>query len=152
MPKSIYYDENGNEQILSSSPSALSGLLDTDITTPTANQVLAYDGDNWVNSDATAVTFTAESGYSISSISACCLNKLVVGNVNISSASFTSGSWVKIGKLSKAPTAMVRVTALNITNGSFFGMVRIETDGTVYFYPTLTATLGVGFSFAYMAT
>ena len=43
MPKSIYYDENGNEQILSSSPSALSGLLDTDITTPTANQVLAYD-------------------------------------------------------------------------------------------------------------
>lgn len=51
MPKSIYYDENGNEQILSSSPSALSGLLDTDITTPQANQVLAYDGDNWVNSD-----------------------------------------------------------------------------------------------------
>lgn len=52
MAKSIYIDENGNEQILSSSPSALSGLLDTDITTPTANQVLAYDGDNWVNSSA----------------------------------------------------------------------------------------------------
>lgn len=31
MPKSIYYDENGNEQILSSSPSALTGLQDTDI-------------------------------------------------------------------------------------------------------------------------
>lgn len=52
MPKSIYYDENGNEQILSSSPSALSGLLDTDITTPTANQVLAYDNNGKVvNSD-----------------------------------------------------------------------------------------------------
>ena len=52
MAKSIYIDENGNEQILSSSPSALSGLLDTDITTPQPNQVLAYDGDNWVNSNA----------------------------------------------------------------------------------------------------
>ena len=56
MPKSIYYDENGNEQILSSSPSALSGLLDADITTPQANQVLAYDGDNWVNSDLYSTT------------------------------------------------------------------------------------------------
>ena len=48
MPKSIYIDENGNEQILSSSPSALSGLLDTDITTPQANQVLAYDNNGKV--------------------------------------------------------------------------------------------------------
>lgn len=48
MAKSIYIDENGNEQILSSSPSALSGLLDTDITTPTANQVLAYDNNGKV--------------------------------------------------------------------------------------------------------
>ena len=52
MSKGIYIDENGNEQILSSSPSALSGLLDTDITTPQPNQVLTYDGDNWVNSNA----------------------------------------------------------------------------------------------------
>ena len=49
MPKEIYIDENGNERILSSSPSALSGLLDTDITTPSANQVLAYDGSKWGN-------------------------------------------------------------------------------------------------------
>ena len=52
MPKEIYIDENGNERILSSSPSALSGLLDTDITTPSANQVLAYDGNKWGNSNA----------------------------------------------------------------------------------------------------
>lgn len=51
MPKEIYIDENGNENILSSSPSALSGLQDTSITTPSANQVLAYDGSKWVNSD-----------------------------------------------------------------------------------------------------
>ena len=49
MPKEIYIDENGNERILSSSPSALSGLLDTDITTPSANQVLSYDGSKWGN-------------------------------------------------------------------------------------------------------
>lgn len=48
MPKEIYIDENGNERILSSSPSALSGLLDTDITTPSANQVLAYDSNGKV--------------------------------------------------------------------------------------------------------
>ena len=48
MPKEIYIDENGTEQILSSSPSALSGLLDTNITTPTANQVLAYDNNGKV--------------------------------------------------------------------------------------------------------
>ena len=48
MPKSIYYDENGNEQILSSSPSALSGLQDTNITTPSAGQVLAYDNNGKV--------------------------------------------------------------------------------------------------------
>lgn len=48
MPKEIYIDENGNEQILSSSPSALSGLQDTNITTPSANQVLAYDSNGKV--------------------------------------------------------------------------------------------------------
>ena len=52
MPKEIYIDENGNERILSSSPSALSGLLDTDITNPQANQVLAYDGSKWGNVDS----------------------------------------------------------------------------------------------------
>ena len=50
MPKEIYIDENGNEQILSSSPSALSGLQDTNISAnPSANQVLAYDGSKWGN-------------------------------------------------------------------------------------------------------
>ena len=49
MPKEIYIDENGNERILSSSPSALSGLLDTDITLPTqSGQVLAYDSNGKV--------------------------------------------------------------------------------------------------------
>ena len=52
MPKSIYIDENGNEQILSSSPSALSGLQDTDIQSATSGQVLAYDGSKWANSSA----------------------------------------------------------------------------------------------------
>ena len=58
MPKEIYIDENGNERILSSSPSALSGLLDTDITTPSANQVLAYDSNGKVvNKDVNHTNF-----------------------------------------------------------------------------------------------
>lgn len=60
MPKSIYYDENGNEQILSSSPSALSGLQDTDITTPSAGQVLAYDGSKWANKGVESVTIQSD--------------------------------------------------------------------------------------------
>ena len=47
-----YSDLSGTPTIPVNSDFALSGLSDTDITTPTANQVLAYDGDNWVNSSA----------------------------------------------------------------------------------------------------
>lgn len=50
MPKEIYIDENGNEQILSSSPSALSGLLDTAISSATQGEVLAVDSNGkWAN-------------------------------------------------------------------------------------------------------
>ena len=44
-----YSDLSGTPTIPVNSDFALSGLSDTDITTPQANQVLAYDGDNWVN-------------------------------------------------------------------------------------------------------
>ena len=47
-----YSDLSGTPTIPVNSDFALSGLSDTDITTPQANQVLAYDGDNWVNSNA----------------------------------------------------------------------------------------------------
>ena len=65
MPKEMYIDENGNERILSSSPSALSGLLDTDITTPSANQVLAYDGSKWGNVDLQATDVEYSSGVTV---------------------------------------------------------------------------------------
>ena len=44
-----YSDLSGTPTIPVNSDFALSGLSDTNITTPQANQVLAYDGDNWVN-------------------------------------------------------------------------------------------------------
>ena len=47
MPKSIYYDENGNEQVLSSSPSALSGLLDVSVSGATQGQVLTKGASSW---------------------------------------------------------------------------------------------------------
>ena len=50
MPKEIYIDENGNENILSSSPSGLSGLIDTDISSATQGEVLAVDSNGkWAN-------------------------------------------------------------------------------------------------------
>ena len=44
-----YSDLSGTPTIPVNSDFALSGLSDTDITTPQANQVLTYDGNNWVN-------------------------------------------------------------------------------------------------------
>lgn len=46
MPKII---KNG--KVIGSSPSALSGLQDTDIQSATSGQVLAYDGSKWANSE-----------------------------------------------------------------------------------------------------
>ena len=58
MPKSIYIDENGNEQVLSSSPSALSGLLDVNVSGATQGQVLTKGASSWEAS-------TLNSGYFI---------------------------------------------------------------------------------------
>lgn len=49
MSKTIYIDENGTEQVLSSSPSALNSLSDVTITNPSNNQVLVYDNGTWKN-------------------------------------------------------------------------------------------------------
>ena len=95
MGKSIYIDENGNEQILSSSPSALSGLLDTDITTPTANQVLAYDGDNWVNTDVdTTLDTSSTNPIANGTVAYSLANRVQIANgtgFNITHAEITNG-------------------------------------------------------------
>ena len=58
MPKEIYIDENGNEIELGSAPSALSGLLDTDISSATQGEVLAVDSNGkWANTTLQASDF-----------------------------------------------------------------------------------------------
>ena len=115
MPKEIYIDENGNERILSSSPSALSGLLDTDITTPTQpNQVLAYDSNG-------KVVNTYPCNYSTT--------EKVVGT-------WIDGSLVyeKVIDLGALPNATSKNVNHNISNLKYF--VKIEGiaywSGTVY--------------------
>lgn len=49
MPKEIYIDENGNENVLSSSPSELSNLIDVDINNLTSGQLLIFDNGTWKN-------------------------------------------------------------------------------------------------------
>jgi len=47
---------------------SLSGLTDVVITAPTDNQVLTYNGDNWVNGDATGLWEISNSGTTITPI------------------------------------------------------------------------------------
>ena len=54
-----YSDLSGTPTIPVNSDFALSGLSDTDITTPQANQVLTYDGDNWVNNTVPVKAWTS---------------------------------------------------------------------------------------------
>ena len=60
---------------------SLSGLSDTDITTPSANQVLAYDGSKWGNTTLDIPTNLTNDGYAISSIKIYSATSLT-GNLN----------------------------------------------------------------------
>ena len=62
MPKII---KNG--KVIGSSPSALSGLLDVTISSPSTNQVLAYNNGVWENSDFvfTKMGYVPDGSYSV---------------------------------------------------------------------------------------
>ena len=60
-----YNDLSNQPTIPVNSDFALSGLSDTDITTPSANQVLAYDGSKWGNVDLPTKAWTYNGRYEI---------------------------------------------------------------------------------------
>ena len=134
MPKEIYIDENGNERILSSSPSALSGLLDTDITTPSANQVLSYDGSKWGNSTLTTSdisdfenhnTTNPFEFYKIGHIVVCHID---TGNINFKSDNKTIDATIP----SAYRPSAISYYITKVYNGSYVECsVRFNTNGTV---------------------
>ena len=144
MPKEIYIDENGNERILSSSPSALSGLLDTDITTPSANQVLAYNGSKWGNVNLTSTpTITPNSAYNVSveKNSSGKIGEMVFiacrFNINV-----PNGGWSKIASTNVIPVDEVRTIFVLSATSTVGGTVRINASTGDIEVMTLSAISG----------
>ena len=90
-----YSDLSGTPTIPVNSDFALSGLSDTDITTPTANQVLAYDGDNWVNTDVdTTLDTSSTNPIANGTVAYSLANRVQIANgtgFNITHAEITNG-------------------------------------------------------------
>ena len=121
MPKEIYIDENGTERILSSSPSALSGLLDTDITTPSAGQVLAYDGNGKVVNLTDTITLTT-SDFTWESA-----NTRYVSNHTIDY--YIGSKTIKL--MSIYSTNGDAIFNARITGSNYINVLGLKTDGSV---------------------
>jgi len=85
-------------QIISYSTPALSGLLDTNITTPLSNDFLKYNGSQWINSSApvtsvfgrTGAVAATEGDYSLTQLSDVTITAPSTGNV----ALYNGSAWV----------------------------------------------------------
>ena len=130
MPKII---KNG--KVIGSSPSALSGLLDTDITTPTANQVLAYDGDDWSNKSLKDYFVTERKSYGVTFD-----NYYTSGTLDIAKSGYTPLGIV--GFQTNTVSSLFFRCNLDIPNNTiYFGLVA--RDGTSPTPGTVTAYIDV---------
>ena len=90
--------------------------------------------DKLATIDATDITLTPSTGYTVNKISACRINKLCVLSVDML-GDYTANTWADIGTLNVIPTSSVFAACVNNGNGEFAGMVNIhETDGLVRIY------------------
>lgn len=96
-----------------------------------------------------SITFTESSGTTLTNSCIGCTGSCVSGTIEIQcSASITT--WVTIGSISKPPTSQIIVPAVRTGNGSFVGMVRIKTNGTVDLYSTQSlSNNAISFTFGY---
>lgn len=99
--------------------------------------------------NTTIPVFSVGAGMTIAGFSCGKNDKLVGGSIAID-GSFTSGTWVVLGTIDAAPSATVFVPVVNATQGSHFGMLRIDPNGTFNFYPVVTGSLRCAFAFNYV--
>lgn len=74
------------------------------------------------------------------------VGKLVGGTLRFYNASYSANTWTTIGTINKKPTTQVSVPACYPTDGTYAGMVLIETNGDIKIYPVKALT-GGGVSF-----
>lgn len=103
------------------------------------------------NLNTTIPVFTPSTGMTVAGFSVGRSDKLLAGSIDID-GSFTSGSWVVVGSIDAGPSNTIWVPAVCATNGANFGMIRIDTTGAVNFYPVLSGSLRLGFTFGYITT
>ena len=135
MPKEIYIDENGNERILSSSPSALSGLIDTDISSATQGEVLAVDSNGkWANKaptyNAKCLKVAVVQGSLSSSVTVSnSANTVIFNNVNIKTDNVLSS--FAVGSLSDIPDNLLGCVLQWCSGGACVSSDTLVTGGKV---------------------
>ena len=143
MPKSIYYDENGNEQVLSSSPSALSGLTDVNVSGATQGQVLTKGASSWVATTLniptlteTTTGFLPETGTTVVGFKASKLGGMIIISATLQ-PTFSAVGNKDIGTLPEGyrPSSTVRFVAGNTSKDTQIN-ATITSAGLVSVYAT----------------
>ena len=95
------------------------------------------------------VTFSKATGTTLSSICFGCSGSCLAGTIEIQCTASIS-VWTTIGTISTPPAFQIIVPAVRTGNGSFVGMVRIKTDGTVDLYSIQSlSNNALSFTFGY---
>ncbi len=119
-------------------------------------QDISYDGSTdtvWdkVESIKTeALTCTGDTGVTVAYCTGGKNDKLVSGSIALDKT-WSSGWNNAVATLNFKPTATLSIVALNSTNGGFYGMASIDTNGKVNVYVTGTAAaIRVALSFGFI--
>ena len=97
---------------------------------------IASDVDDIKNSN---VIFTPEEGFTVYDIMAKKTQNVVIGHISIS-GSTTASQWVAIGTINKKPLVSYVVPLVNSTDGSYCGMLRLGSSGSVGVYTSTSLT------------
>ena len=107
----------------------------------TANRCLMSDGNSVEDTvKKISLPVTAASGITLDINDLVQMNGIVFGTLEIeASSNWTTGSWAEIGQISNySNDKLILAMAWDTSNGNYFGMVRIESNGSVKVYPKIS--------------
>ena len=126
-----YNDLTNTPSIPVNSDFALSGLLDTDITTPSANQVLAYDGSKWGNVNLTSTpTISPSTGVTIGKNSSGRIGNMIFLALRLN-VTVSEGAWTTVATVNANAVEEVRDSFLLSATSLLGGTVRVDTSGNI---------------------
>ena len=87
-----------------------------------------------------ALSATPSSGITLDENDLTLMNGIVFGTIDISATSnFNTGSWTEVAQISNYSSSKTVMTmAWDSSNGAYFGIVAIETDGRIRVYPKIS--------------